>query len=750
MKHKTFIMVTLCLFLIISLLPTANADIKWIRVGKVAEKVQDNGGQNRGDINWIHNFFYYTDDFVHGMLGRRGWSFTVKDWKDPEGNTWEYYLSGHNMQAIEETETQIPIRSEDGFLIKRYVRYNLPQVFVDETQINEPFPRLGDEVAPEKIPGSADIMVESFFNMSIGLTVHQKAIAYGQKNHDDYIIYDYTFTNTGNVDADPEIELPGQTLKDLVYFKQIHLTPGGQQGGFRDMWTQYYGAKTTDTLRIIYGYDAYDKATFDSYGQIDLATGFPVKPHRAGEAILFASKSPKEKNVNDPAQPFMTASNVYMKPIETNEQQHSPEDMVISAIMHRRGLSELPLTQGWPLVTDPVEAGGLGWSDVYPNTYHHVMPEDLPIIYPMSNASPITSGWRLNVFYSIGPYDLAFGESVRVVIAGVNGTIDNKKAWEIAKQWLEGTCTWDGPEGKNYPPAERVYADQGPNWVAPGYKTSPGVDANDIARDTWISTGTDSLHANANAAQFAVNNDYNIPVPPPPPGRFEVFSRPGYVELKWDNQSESASDFAGYRIYRAKGGTVYSEKGGVVTGDWVKIYECGGNSGNPIVNEYKDKTAVKGADYFYAITAFDDGSNAVGVKGKPEVLESNLYACRTTQPASLLEAAGDNLSEIRVVPNPYNLAAAEAGLSFPGEQFRDKINFVNLPPVCTIRIYNETGDLMKVLHHDNQSGTEAWVTEEGNQYLTTETGQIVVSGIYFAHIEDEDGNSTIVKFIIIR
>jgi len=747
MKSKTYLIIFI-LFILFTFSSSLYSDIKWIRVNNIHEKVEDNAGQSKGgDIGPNNTFFYYYDNFERANFQRRGWSFSLRNWTDEFGNKWDYFVMGPNMQEVDDLEIEIPQRFPDGSLIKRYYRYQPPSIFVDGLEISEPFPRAGDEINPAKIPGTADILVESVINTQIGLTIHQRVIAFSQKNHDDYIIWDMVWKNTGNVDSDDEIELEGQVLDSLYFRRQFHFVPGGNLGGIRPTWVGYYGAKTTDTLRVIYGYDAWDKgANHDSYGQLDLSTGFIQKPQRIGEAILFVSRSPQEFDVNDPTQPQMTCSNNYLQPHETSGQSMSPEDMMKVHRFHVLGLKAVPEVNA-PYIQDPISMGGLGIIDIYPGTHHNVMVEDLEdAAYPEPGESWIYGGWRMNGYYSIGPYKLNFGDSVRVVWADVVGTISPKKAWEIGKAWLNGECTWDGPS-KLPPPAQRVYDRDGNSWSAPGYKTTQGVDDNDIAKDNWISTGTDSLFFNTNAAQWAFNHNYEIPIPPPPPEKIEVFSLPDRIHIKWGSQSESAPDFAGYRVYRAKGGTVYSEKTGVVTGDWELIFECGEGTGNPLTHEFDDTTAIRGADYYYSVTAFDDGkSNAPGVKGVSEVLESSMIQCRTTEPASLTKPPSDDLSKIRVVPNPFNVSAQE--LQFPGTP--DKILFVNLPGQCTIRIFNVSGDLIRTIEHTDGSGDHAWVTDTGNQYLTTETGQIVVSGVYIANITTPDGRSTNVKFIIVR
>ena len=82
----------------------------------------------------------------------------------------------------------------------------------------------------------------------------------------------------------------------------------------------------------------------------------------------------------------------------------------------------------------------------------------------------------------------------------------------------------------------------------------------------------------------------------------------------------------------------------------------------------------------------------------------------------------------------------------PGEP--NKIMFLDLPLECTIKIYTETLELIKTIDHYG-SGDEAWGVAL-NDHMTTETGQLVVSGLYIAHIETPDGESTMRKFVIVR
>jgi hypothetical protein len=99
------------------------------------------------------------------------------------------------------------------------------------------------------------------------------------------------------------------------------------------------------------------------------------------------------------------------------------------------------------------------------------------------------------------------------------------------------------------------------------------------------------------------------------------------------------------------------------------------------------------------------------------------------------------MDSIRVVPNPYNIASNPNLLRYVGEP--NQIGFLNIPPICTIKIYTELGQLIKTIQHTNGSGDEYW-------NLTTSSDQIVVSGVYIVVFQTPQGQTAIKKFVVIR
>ncbi len=102
------------------------------------------------------------------------------------------------------------------------------------------------------------------------------------------------------------------------------------------------------------------------------------------------------------------------------------------------------------------------------------------------------------------------------------------------------------------------------------------------------------------------------------------------------------------------------------------------------------------------------------------------------------ELANADLSQVLVVPNPF-IAADEIQRGFGLQQ----ILFTNLPPQATIRIYTISGNLLRVIEHLDESGTEAWD-------VRTRFDLIVASGNYYFHVTTPDGRTSLGRFAVIN
>lgn len=105
-----------------------------------------------------------------------------------------------------------------------------------------------------------------------------------------------------------------------------------------------------------------------------------------------------------------------------------------------------------------------------------------------------------------------------------------------------------------------------------------------------------------------------------------------------------------------------------------------------------------------------------------------------------------DLSQVKIVPNPY---ITRAGWDLDNDYQR--IQFINLPTECTIRIYTISGDLIKTIQHESPYAGGFTSHTRGTAYwnLQSENSQKVSTGVYVYFITSPYGE-TIGRFAIIR
>ena len=749
---------------------------KTIDVGKLQSYVYDHGCMSEdvrpgGNVYYFRGSYVTWDDITYndnfewpgGLIKNAGLLFGARNWTDTAGYTWDAHITGHAVRKRENINYQFAVPDEEGYYIRRYMRYPLPQIVVDGMHLEAPFPMSGDEVAPEKIWGTADVMVESNVRMSMGLDVKQRVLAWSQPGHDDYIIWDWTFVNTGNVDRDTEIELPGQVLEDVYIARVIESMINGTgdnkvmntwAGTTEDHDTRLSYPQDDDSLRINYvtplraggaGYDSYGKKPGTARTLLDGA-------RFGGSAVLFAPKStdvqqfPNTPESNDPAQPSMHTSMlgnpsfiIWDFPgMDSAGYMNSYESMAMGVFgidSTSPNFQDAYYMDSVYNVYDSTASGGKThyeqpldrWGELEPSR-GWIYVTDIP-------ESSDYRRFDQQCHFSIGPYRMEFGDTLRYVYAHVGGAISRKTSYLLGEAWNSGQAasySWlaeldsaqmvEELEGRD--PIFDVY-----------YDTDPGIDPipslNDIAKDLMVATGKDSLFNNGMNAQRNFNMNYEIPASPAPPTFFAVDSKSDMIDLSWDYENGIPSNLAGFKIYRAGGTYVFEREGETNRGDWQIVDSIG-----PDERSYEDVEGVTpGFDYFYALTAVSD-----------QGVESGRFLTMTIQAARLTSNPASNLDSARVVPNPLNIRS-NAGGSYIQDNV-NKLTFVNLPEECTITILTESGNLVTTIEHSG-GGIAQWY--DGQRYLVTDADQRPVSGIYIAHIEEKaTGESVSLKFVVVR
>ena len=126
--------------------------------------------------------------------------------------------------------------------------------------------------------------------------------------------------------------------------------------------------------------------------------------------------------------------------------------------------------------------------------------------------------------------------------------------------------------------------------------------------------------------------------------------------------------------------------------------------------------------------------------------EKDKYGFTSMQSRINLDSAKMQLNNIAVVPNPYVVAASwEPRHVFVSGRGTRKIDFINLPSKCTIKIFTMSGYLVDTIQHESgfESGAASWD-------LLSKDGLEIAYGIYFYHVEADGIGETTGKFAVIK
>lgn len=557
---------------------------------------------------------------------------------------------------------------------------------------------------------AADREIRTEMNTLIGVTVKRTVRQFSQQHHDNYHIIEYTFINTGNTDDDPEIELPNQDITGFIpYFlnrmapvKASRYTIGNSTGwGINTMndrrgdglrpsepedfrasfaWHGYFPSFANPNYDNI-GAPIFVPNTTGGYLSADDTTGRLAAYHFVGTVTLHADASSTDPT-DDPGQPFTMSYEHNDDPLYSNNDAFNVTKMEGEYDLMSRGR----VSPRHAYVVEPSGYDGF--------------------VNPSADPS-LGEGGGQAYTYGYGPYDIAFGDSVTIVIAEASSGISRELANETGAAFKQGEIT---AEEKN----------------------------------KVVFQGRDSLFQTFERAIANYESGYAIPEPPQPPSFFTVTSAGNGIDLEWVYDGDS-SNLNGFQIYRASG-RLDSTYRLLYEADASERFIKDGDVGRGA--EFLLDPPIRGLDYYYYIVSVGAVNNdATGLTPTGSALVSNRYYMQSYDPARLLRPAGEAMADIRVVPNPYR-ANSPVELKFGSTQSEDRIAFFEVPSVCTIEIYTELGEKIRTLTNLNGSGDMYWD-------VRTDYRQRVASGIYIARIinkdpnDDEFGSVAIRKIVII-
>jgi hypothetical protein len=557
-------------------------------------------------------------------------------------------------------------------------------------------------------------MITAHWNTNLGISVTRRSYTWSFPGYTDFIIYDYIFRNTGlivstytdAVVSDSLLPRFRQTITDayFVFHSGISVSSKSQINFYDDVYAIMAGG---------FGWD--QKAYHDFYhidddGQLVYSTNYDGGKYPP-PFNTYPEKSPSEWQT-----------------------RFGPELMSPSAFgwiaLYASPKGGIPRATPKPdvLRVDSHKGGKLNNQSLDLEKFVHMMRghRDFYTLAttPDTQKALGNTGNRENFYtMSYGPYDIAPGDSVRVIVGEIAGVMDMHEA-------IAGD-----PQG-HFPDSSIAAIRRNADFARQAVRWGIGGSADGIP-----------LAA-------------DVPEPPPAPACDAVNASFGtevpVISVVWGKQAEAASiadasgktfydgstDLAGYRIYRSTDFQYSSESElPAFRGEaWQLIGTIPIASASKYFDtkdgryHHNDSTVTFGFRYGYYVSAYRNANaaktwtsaNGTVVNGIPELASGSV---NKSLPASAAPGPVPTM-DIFVAPNPYVYGDLERSF---GRANPFGLEFRNLPESCTIRIYTIAGDLVRTLEHKPDErggvyGSEAWDQK-------SDSGLLVAPGLYVYHVQ---------------
>ncbi len=505
-----------------------------------------------------------------------------------------------------------------------------------------------------------------------GITVTKKAYSWSYPGYSDFIILDLTFENTGDSDGDGVADLNGGAGLQLddtffIFSERFYISLAGhtwhgstalygyaQTELVKDDWSKYTEAPNYDGpasgqgLKMYYGYDGDNPfVPWDDTGQ-------PFKSDVSTYASISVGKIRFEGELT--AYQYAGMAPIAYMPGAANDPSTWTYDTGGDASFVAPKVADQPYTYKWGEFRqkddfDQPDARTL----TYPAMYNALTG---PASTIMDNS---TEMGQIHGTFAYGPYDLAVGDKVRIVLVTAAAAPVEENFW--------------------------------------GWALTAKVD--EMHTDRTFN----NLVKHVNAAKDAFKWGYDLPDPPP-----DVEVKVGVTpeannRLTWDAGVADATDpdYSGAEARDVAGLRVYHSE--IKVDNWKLLADL-----PPTATEYVDEKSVAGFVYVYTVRAYDTGHddwNGTGMaipslEGGNSSPEQKAAGGRPFVPFVPANSAADQMQkQVVVVPNPYRDDGAHA---YPA---KERVRFLNLPHKCKVRIFTASGDLFGEFTHDDPSKGEA-------------------------------------------
>lgn len=556
-------------------------------------------------------------------------------------------------------------------------------------------------------------MITATWNTSVGITITRRSCVWSYPGYRDFIIYDYVFRNTGLI-------VSTQT-------QQVVTNPQDFQQTLRDVYFVIHSAVSVSTKSQINFHSELTAVQAGAFGWLPGAYHDYYHIRDGGELVFSTNANGGKEPLPD--DPYPT------KPPDQWQQRFGQELQSPAAFgwlsLYASPTSGGPRPNARPdVLRIDSHKGGIFNGKSLDLERFTTLSAKKPDFYlfattPDTQASLGNSGRRFNFYtLSYGPYTLAPGDSVRIIVAEIAGVMD----------------------------MAAVNAGDPNGWFPDS--TIAGIEKNAQNARNTVAWG---LGASVQGVPLAAD----APEPPPMPIIDAVNASAGLdsaaVAVVWEKNAEEAiitdgsggtffdgaADVDGYRVYRSRDFQYVSETelpafrgeawellADIPRSQFANVFDLGANKYRLV-----DRGVTFGFRYGYYVSAYRlanpaarwVSANGSVVTGLPDMESGSANKTPAVSPAP---GPSDNLSGIFVAPNPYVFGDPER--SFVGSG--DYIEFRNLPERCTIRIYTIGGDLVKTIEHQPDSRGNLFGSERWDQ-LKTDSGLQVAPGLYVYNVE---------------
>jgi len=583
------------------------------------------------------------------------------------------------------------------------------------------------------------------FATATGITVKQRSMAFSFPKYDDFIIYDYIFVNTGDIAIQSinEVRNYPQTLNEVwfVFHSGIQVsTKGNINFHYNDDFLASIAPAGAFGWHPGPGYSDYynieDNTPGDSKGLLFYSRDYnggreSVMPHygiRGNWRELLTKVPGAEPELQDPS----AFGFVFL--YRTPPQGGNPDPFDADPTFFNIYSDELEKFQNKTVDFEGFGLNAFSLQQIYDFATHNHLP-------------PASSNGKLYCWYtsSFGPYTLAPGDSVRLIIAEIAGTLDLHEV-------LRG-------DPNHY--LKSFNEDYQNDSVAVDIRRNVAAVRNAIK---W------GIGANINGINLVADVPDSPPAPECTASNASAGSDTAIIAVRWNKIAEEvqyqdgsgnifydgATDLSGYRIYRG------NDKRGI----WTLIADIP-RSDFPLyfnsesgLYEYLDRSVQFGFQYSYYVQAYftpqDQWVSANGTVvpaaelGELASGDVNRTELTNAKPGPVDVSGG---LDVFVAPNPHILddLSRSFGPTSEGE-IAYKIEFRNLPERATIKIFSVSGDLVATLHHGpdesgNLSGSMEW-------HQRSDSGLRVAPGLYIYVVQSDTEGSAgarqVGKLMIIR